>query len=265
MMKKYRAIIIDDERNVREVLELLLYQYCKEVEVVALAASAAEGRELLSRHEVDFIFLDISMPKEDGFSFLSSIQTGVYSIIFVTAFEGYALRALKASAVDYLLKPISPQDLREAVSKAIRHHLLMKSKEPEKKIYHESLVNLNESINSGSKFIKKITVSEQFGFQLVDTSDIMYLEADSNYTILHLSGLKKIVATKTMGDFEKILDQPAFFRIHKSIIINLNYLKAYSSYQGNFVSLIDGTSLSISRRRLNDFREAIKHFTKSIE
>ena len=265
MMNKYRAIIIDDERNVREVLELLLYQYCKEVEVVALASSAAEGRELLSKHEVDFIFLDISMPKEDGFSFLSSIQTGLYSVIFVTAFEGYALRALKASAIDYLLKPITPQDLRDAVSKAIRHHLLMKSKEPEKKIYHESLINLNDNINSGSKFIKKITVSEQFGFQLVDTSDIMYLEADSNYTIIHLSGLKKIVATKTMGDFEKILDQPAFFRIHKSIIINLNFLKAYSSYQGNFVSLIDGTSLSISRRRLNDFREVIKHFTKSIE
>jgi two-component system LytT family response regulator len=93
----------------------------------------------------------------------------------------------------------------------------------------------------------------------------MYLEADSNYTILHLSGQKKIVATRTMGDFEKILDQPDFFRIHKSIIINLNYLKAYSSYQGNFVSLTDGTSLSISRRRLNDFREAIKQFTKSIE
>ena len=230
MMKKYRAIIIDDERNVREVLELLLYQYCKEVEVVALASSAAEGRELLSKHEVDFIF-----------------------------------RALKASAIDYLLKPITPQDLRDAVSKAIRHHLLMKSKEPEKKIYHESLINLNDNINSGSKYIKKITVSEQFGFQLVDTSDIMYLEADSNYTIIHLSGLKKIVATKTMGDFEKILDQPAFFRIHKSIIINLNFLKAYSSYQGNFVSLVDGTSLSISRRRLNDFREIIKHFTKSIE
>ena len=100
---------------------------------------------------------------------------------------------------------------------------------------------------------------------MVNTSDIMYLEADSNYTIIHLSGLKKIVASRTMGDFEKILDQPAFFRIHKSIIINLNYLKAYSSYQGNFVELNDGTSLSISRRRLNDFREAIKYITKSLD
>ena len=264
-MKKYRAIIIDDERNVREVLELLLARYCKDVEVVALASSAAEGRDLLQKYQVDFIFLDISMPKEDGFAFLNSIQKENYCTIFVTAHEDYALRALKASAIDYLLKPITPQELVEAVSKAIHHHELHQSREQEKNIYHESLDNLNENINITSKSIKKITVAEQFGFQLVNTSDIMYLEADSNYTILHLSGLKKIVASRTMGDFEKILDQPAFFRIHKSIIININFLKAYSSYQGNFVELNDGTTLSISRRRLNDFREAIKHFTKSLD
>jgi len=264
-MKKYRAIIIDDEKNVREVLQLLLFQYCKEVEVVALASSAAEGRELLQKHSVDFIFLDISMPKEDGFTFLGSIPKENYCIIFVTASEDYAMKALKASAIDYLLKPISPLDLIEAVTKATHHHELHQSREIQKNIYSESLDNLSQTINLGSKHINKITVAEQFGFQLVNTSDIMYLEADSNYTILHLSGLKKIVATRTMGDFEKILDQPEFFRIHKSIIININYLRAYSSYQGNFVELTDGTSLNISRRRLNDFREAIKQFTKSID
>jgi two-component system LytT family response regulator len=264
-VKKYRSIIIDDERNVREVLELLLQRYCKEIEVVALASSAAEGRELLKKHNVDFIFLDISMPKEDGFTFLNSIPKENYCVIFVTAFEDYALRALKASAIDYLLKPITPQDLIEAVSKAVRHHELLQSRVQEKNIYHESLDNLSDNINLGTKHISKITVAEQFGFQLVNTDDIMYLQADSNYTILHLSGLKKIVASRTMGDFEKILDQPSFFRIHKSVIINIDYLKAYSSYQGNFVELNDGTSLSISRRRLNDFREALKHFTKSID
>ena len=265
IMKKYRAIIIDDEKIVREVLELLLFQYCKEVEVVALAASAAEGRELLKNNSIDFIFLDISMPKEDGFTFLSTIKKEKYCIIFVTAFEDYALRALKANAIDYLLKPITPQDLMEAVSKAVQHYELHQSREQEQKIYHESLDNLHENIHSNSRNISKITIAEQFGFQLVNTSDIMYLEADSNYTILHLSGLKKIVATRTLGDFEKILDQPAFFRIHKSIIININYLKAYSSYQGNFVELNDGTSLSISRRRLNEFREAIRQFAKTID
>ena len=264
-MKKYRTLIVDDERHVREVLELLLSQYCKEVEVVALASSAAEARELLKLHAIDFIFLDISMPKEDGFTFLTTIPKENYCIIFVTAFEDYALRALKANAIDYLLKPITPLDLIEAVSKAAHHYEMMLSRDHEKQTYQDSLRNLSENISQESKNLTRITVSEQFGFQVVNTSDIIYLEADSNYTIIHLSGLKKIVATRTMGDFEKILDQPDFFRIHKSIIINLNYLKAYSSYQGNFVTLNEGTTLSISRRRLNDFRDAIKHFTKSLD
>ncbi len=264
-MKKYRAIIIDDERNVREVLELLLSQFCKEVEVVALASSAAEGRELLKKHFIDFIFLDISMPKEDGFTFLTTIPKENYSIIFVTAFEVYALRALKASAIDYLLKPVSPQDLVEAVNKASHYHEQRQAGLHDKQIYQESLDNLNENIRRTSKNISKITVSEQFGFQIINTSDIVYLEADSNYTLLHLNGSKNILATRTLGDFEKILEQPEFFRIHKSVLINLNYLKAYSSYQGNMVTLHDGTTLNISRRRLNDFREAIQHLTKSLD
>jgi len=264
-MKRYRAIIIDDERNVREVLELLLHQFCKNVEIVALAASAAEGRELLKRYSIDFIFLDISMPKEDGFTFLTTIPKENYSIIFVTAFEIYALRALKASAIDYLLKPVSPQDLIEAVNKAAQNHEQRLAGLHDKQVYQESLDNLNENIRRPTKNITKITVSEQFGFQIVNTSDIIYLEADSNYTILHLNGMKNILATRTLGDFEKILDKPVFFRIHKSILINLNYLKAYSSYQGNSVTLHDGTTLNISRRRLNEFREAIQNFTKTLD
>lgn len=264
-MKRYRALIIDDEKNVREVLELLLLQFCTNVEVVALAASAAEGRELLEKHAIDFIFLDISMPKEDGITFLSTIPKENYSIIFVTAFEAYALRALKASAIDYLLKPVSPQELTEAVSKAAQHHEYRLAELHEKHIYHESLNMLSDNMHHSVKNISRITVSEQFGFQIVDTSNIVFLEADSNYTILHLNGSKKITATRTLGDFEKILDQPDFFRIHKSALINLNFLKSYSSYQGNFVTLNDGTTLNISRRRLNEFREAIKLFTKSLD
>jgi two-component system LytT family response regulator len=264
-MKTYSAIIIDDERNIREALELMLRQYCPDIELAGSAASAAEGRDLLKARQVDLIFLDISMPKEDGFAFLATIQKENYGIIFVTAYQEYALRALKASAIDYLLKPVNPIELRDAVSKAIQFLEFRKNKEEVKKVYQESLDNLHDNIHSDNKPITKITIAEQFGFRVVNVADIMYLEADSNYTIIHISGLNKIVATRTMGDFEKILDTPEFFRIHKSIIININYLKGYSSYQGNFVELSDGTSLSISRRRINEFREAIKHFSKSID
>lgn len=264
-MKQYSAIIIDDEKNIREALELLLSEYCPEIKVCGAAASAPEGRELLKIHKVDFIFLDISMPKEDGFAFLRSIPKENYGIIFATAYQEYALRALKASAIDYLLKPINPLELREAVTKAIEYHELRQSKSEIQKIYHESLDNLHEQVYSEEKMISRITVPEQFGFRILNVSDLMYLEADSNYTILHLSGLNKIVATRSLCEFEKLLDHPAFFRIHKSTIINLNYLQAYSSYEGNFAKLTDGTRLSISRRKLNEFRDAVKHFSKLIE
>jgi two-component system, LytTR family, response regulator len=264
-MNSYNAIIIDDEKNIREALTILLGEYCPEIKVCGCAASAHEGRELLKRNEVDFIFLDISMPGEDGFAFLRSIPKENYGIIFATAYQEYALKALKASAIDYLLKPINAIELREAVSKAIQYHELRKTKAGALAIYHESLDNLHEQIHSEEKLISKITVTEQFGFRVVKVNDIMYLQADSNYTILHLSGLNKIVATRSLGDFEKILDHPAFFRLHKSTIINMNYLQSYSSYEGNFAELVDGTRLSISRRKLNEFRDAVKHFSKSLE
>ncbi len=264
-MKSYNAIIIDDEKNIREALTLLLNEYCPEIRVCGVAASAQEGRELLKLHEVDFIFLDISMPKEDGFAFLRSIPKDNYGIIFATAYEEYALRALKASAIDYLLKPVNPLELREAVTKAIQQHELMRTREEARKVYHESLDNLHEQIHSAGQAISKITVAEQFGFKVINVADIMYLQADSNYTIIHISGLNKIVATRSLGEFEQMLGEPVFFRIHKSTIINMNYLQAYSSYEGNFAELYDGTRLSISRRRVNDFREAVRHFSKSID
>ncbi len=264
-MKQYTAIIIDDERNVREALEHLLRKHCPLIHLNGMAASAEEGRELLKLNQVDFIFLDIRMPKEDGFTFLKSIPAEKYGVIFTTAYEEYALQALKANAIDYLLKPINQIELLEAVEKAVQFHELRLAKSEMLNVYKESLDNLPEKIHSEHKPIEKITVAEQFGFRMVKVADIMYLQADSNYTIIHLSGLNKIVATRTLSDFEKLLDPPVFFRIHKSTIINMNHLRAYSSYEGNFAELQDGTQLSISRRNLNEFREAVKLFSKSLE
>jgi two-component system, LytTR family, response regulator len=264
-MQCYNALIVDDEKNIREALMVMLQEFCPEIKICGTCSSAADGRELLKTEEVDLIFLDISMPREDGFAFLRSIPKENYGIIFITAYEEYALRALKANAIDYLLKPVNAHELRDAVTKAIQYFELRRDRVEIRNIYHESLDNLHENISSENKRISKITVAEQFGFRMVKLSDLMYLQADSNYTILHLSGLNKIVATRSLGDFEKILDHHSFFRIHKSTIINMSFLQAYSSYEGNFAELNDGTKLNISRRKLNDFREAVKHFSKSLD
>ena len=204
------------------------------------------------------------MPGEDGFEFLESIQKENYGIIFITAYEEYALKAIRASAIYYLLKPVNALELQEAVSKAIKYFKLRQDSAELHNVYHESLTNLHDQIFSENKQITKITVAEQYGFRVINISDLMYLEADSSYTILHLSGLDKIVATRSLGEFEKLLENPMFFRVQRSAIINLNYLKAYSRYQGDFAELTDGTRISISRRKMNEFREAVNHFSRSL-
>ena len=264
-MKKYNAIIIDDEMRACEALKNLIEQYCPDINICGLANSGNEGWSLLESHKVEFLFLDISMPREDGFMFLRSLSSDHYGVIFVTAHQEYALRALKANAVDYLLKPVNPFELQEAVEKAISNYELRQGKAEERAIYHESLENLHTHIQSGIAPIARITVAEQSGFRLVTVADIMYLEADDNYTVISLGSNNKIIATRTLGEFEKVLDSPEFFRIHKSTIINMNYLIGFSNAQGNFAELKDGTQLVISRRKIVEFRERIKHFSFSID
>lgn len=264
-MTQYNAIIIDDEAHVRQALQLLLERNCPEIKICGVAGSAHDGRTLLESNLVHVIFLDISMPGENGFDFLASIPKEQYAIIFTTAYEEYALRAIKANAIDYLLKPIDPIELQEAVSKATSHLDLRLQNKTVQKTYEQSLENLSEQTAEGITYSKKITVVEKFGFQIVETENIKYLEADGNYCIIHLSGLEKIVSSKSLGEFEKILDPQRFFRIHKSTIINLNFLRGFSSYQGSFALLDDSTKLTISRRRFADFKEIVGQLSKSVE
>jgi len=231
--------------------------------VCGTAASASEGRLLLKNEKVDFIFLDISMPGEDGFAFIRSIENRNYGIIFATAHQEHALRALRANAIDYLLKPISPFELQDAVKKAIFNHELRQSYKEAREVYNQSLDNLQDNIQMKNGSLTRITIVEQFGFRIVNVEDLIYLEADNNYTTLHLRDGKKIVATRTLGEFEKLLESISFYRIHKSTIINLNFLTGYTSYQGNFAELKDGTILNISRRKLIEFREKVQKFSNT--
>jgi len=264
-MKKYNAIIVDDEIQTCEGINNLIAQYCPEIHVCGLAGSAEDGRILLKRFSVDFLFLDISMPNEDGFMFLQSLTPSNYGVIFVTAYQEYALRAIKASAIDYLLKPVNPYELQEAVAKSIRNYELRQSKTQEREVYYESLGNLQTHLNSRGAFITKLTVNELSGFQIVDVADIVYLEADDNYTILNLANKKQIVATRTLGEFEKIFEGTQFYRIHKSAIINMNYLAGFSNLEGSFAELKNGKRIEISRRKVLEFRERVKHFSISID
>ncbi|NVO19674.1 MAG: response regulator transcription factor [Bacteroidetes bacterium] len=264
-MKRYNTIIIDDERNIREALSALIEKDCPNIKVCGTAGSAAEGRELLEEYNIDFIFLDISMPEEDGFEFLASIPKDNYGIIFITAYNEYAIRALKINAIDYLLKPIDPVELKEAILKATKLLSMRKNNASVQEAYNESFRLFEEHLHSTGKKVKRITVMEQFGFKIINVDELIYLRADCNYTELHILNTKPVIATKNLGEFERMLDNPEFFRIHKSILVNVNFIRGFSNYQGYFAELKDGTVLSVSRRRIGEFREWLKSSTRAAD
>lgn len=258
-----KILIVDDEKPNREGLKLLLAQHCPNVQVVGEAESSEQARRLLNEKDVDVLLLDINMPRENGFDLLDSLPHKKFKTIFVTAYAEYAIRAFKANAVDYLLKPIDEEELVAAIQRC--------SDQLAKPINDEQLISVQEqSMNNVSydlankSYPKKLTLPHLYGFQIIAIDQIVYMEADGNYTNIHLLDKMKLVITKGIKEFENLLDPEAFFRVHKSALINLNYVKEYSSIDGQIAVMTNGAKVAISRRRLEEFMKAINHFSKRI-
>ncbi len=247
------ALIVDDEEYSRKSLYFLLEENCPTVKVAGIAKSVAEARQVLSSHAVDVIFLDIAMPKENGFELLSSVKPGT-SVIFTTAYDQYALKAIKASAVDYLLKPISISELKSAVEKVESLHSLQKNN-----LQGPVVQSLTENLGS-KEDIPKITLPHSQGFYVIPKSDIIYIEADDNYSIFYLKSGEKRMVTKLLKELEEIIDSERFVRVHKSTLINIDHLKDYSTRNGCEATMSDGTIVQVSRRRVPEFFEKVKKF-----
>lgn len=250
------AIIVDDEEFARSSLYFLIQQNCQEIQVVGIAKSVSEARNLLTQHSVDLIFLDIAMPGENGFELIPQVQQSNANVIFTTAYDQYALKAIKANALDYLLKPIDIDELKEAVGKAVKYSNFNKVENNR----NESLKNLANDLQD-SQAVKKITLPSSQGFRLIDIDDIVHIEADSNYSIFNLINLEKIVVAKVLKDYEEILPENRFVRVHKSSIVNLKFVKEYNSKNGLQVVLNNGEIIIVSRRRASDFFDKIKAYT----
>lgn len=248
------AIIVDDEEFARSSLYFLLQENCENVHIVGIAKSVSEARTLLSQHQVDLIFLDIAMPGENGFELIPAAQTARARVIFTTAYDQYALKAIKANALDYLLKPIDIDELKEAVEKAgqqIKNYGNQRS---------EQLDQLAHPLG-GQTAIQKITVPNGQGYRVINIDDITHIEADSNYSVFNLSNAEKITVSKVLKDYEEILPESKFVRIHKSSLVNLAYIKEYHSKNGLQVILHSGQTIPVSRRRASEFFDRIKAFT----
>lgn len=254
------TIIVDDEEFARSSLYFLLQENCPNVNICGIAKSVSEARTLLQNHNIDLIFLDIAMPGENGFSLIPQAQEANATVVFTTAYDQYALKAIKANAIDYLLKPIDIDELVEAVEKASKYHLLNNALNR-----NASLHNLENALNDlnalkEQKGINRLTLPSGQGYRLVDIDDIIHIEADSNYSIFHLKSDEKITVSKVLKDYEEILPEERFVRIHKSSIVNLKYVKEYNNKNGLMLLLANGESITVSRRRASDFFEKMKTY-----
>ncbi|MEJ2882026.1 LytR/AlgR family response regulator transcription factor [Pedobacter sp. GR22-6] len=250
------AIIVDDEEFARSSLYFLLQENCENIQISGIAKSVAEARNLLLANKIDLIFLDIAMPGENGFELIPQIQESKAHVIFTTAYDQYALKAIKANALDYLLKPIDIDELKAAVDKAFRHIELSKTSTSK----NENLQNLSANLSDRSE-IRKISLPNGQGYSLVSIDDIIHIEADSNYSVFYLNNRDKITVSKVLKEYEEILPANQFVRIHKSSIVNLNYLKEYNSRNGLEVMLKNGAKIAVSRRRASDFVDKVKLYT----
>jgi two-component system LytT family response regulator len=255
------ALIVDDEEYSRKSLFFLLEGHCPEVKIRGIAKSVAEAKTMLYAGNIDLVFLDIAMPIEDGFSLLPEIQKTNSSVIFTTAYDQYALKALKANAIDYILKPIEIEELKEAVDKAIHLRKLIKKNPEGIDISNTQLLNLEENL-SDLKKINKINLPNSNGFQILNVNQIVYVLADSNYSIFYLENKESIIVSRHLKEYQELLEKSGFSRIHKSTIINLKHLSDYTNKNGLIVKLSDNSEHVVSRRRSSEFLDTVRHYFK---
>lgn len=253
-----KAIIVDDEELARKNLGMLLKDYCPEVEVIGDAGNVVEAKEKIESLNPDVVFLDIRMPSgSEGFELLESIENRNFLVIFVTAFKDYALRAFQANAIHYVLKPIDIEDLKDAVDRISQVKTTFSENPDNFETYFESIKNLSSSMESEG-YGNKVAISHTKGIKLIHIDDIIYLEASGNCTVLYFSDGTRYLDTRTLKIYEGILNPNIFYRIHKSHIINMDYLKEYLNEDGHFAVLKNGKLLSVARNRVSTFVKTLK-------
>ncbi len=247
---KIKAIIVDDEKWGRVNLAALLRECCPEVNVIAEASSADEAIKLIHKSELDLLFLDIEIPKKTGFDILNEIKPINFEVIFCTAHNHYAIKAFKFNAVDYLLKPIDETELVKAVKRA-EENIQRKKSAP------SNLESLLQNLSSPEKKIDKIAVRLFEGFVFISIAQIIRCHSDGNYTTIYQVNNEKTVVAKSIKDYEDLLSEHGFYRIHNSDLINLAHIKSYQKEDGGYLTMSDEVKIEISRRRKDGFLELI--------
>lgn len=248
-----KSLIIDDEKHCCESLLWQLKKYCPEVEVMDICLNAETGLQKIDQFKPRLIFLDVEMPGMNGFEMLASLQDISFDIIFTTAFDKYAIRAIKFGALDYLVKPIDKDDLKQAVD-----GFLKRSQRDSMKQLDALLTHIRKSNDLS---FRKIAFPTQHSVELVPLNNIMSCESSSNYTKVHLNNGQHMLVSKTLKDIEELLDAPPFFRIHHSYLVNLQYAVRYIKGEGGYLVLSNEVSVPVSRSRKEELLKVITHLS----
>ncbi len=241
------AVIIDDERDAVSSLQALLTDYCPEVKVLGTAGTALEAIKEIQVKKPNLVFLDIKMPHGSGFNVLESFPERNFHVIFITAYNQYAIQAIKFSALDYLLKPFDLDELKDALKK-IAHVPV-----PESLPFQALQDNLRED-----NALHRLVLPTQHGFILLEIANLIYCKADGSYVEFYFKNGNNYIVSRQLGEYEELLKAYHFFRIHHSYLINLNHIKEYTNVSGGQVRLSNDAVLSVSVRRRGPFLRAIK-------
>jgi two-component system LytT family response regulator len=235
-----KAILIDDEEHCRETLAIQLEKYCPEVKLLAQCSSAAQGLQAINDYQPEVVFLDVEMPLMNGFEMLGKLPEIAFEVIFTTGYDAYAIKAIRFSALDYLLKPINKDELIKAVSKISRVR---------QNPISQQLDILMQKLDHKPVVLQKIALPTLEGYELVPLVNIIQCESDSNYTYVYLKNGKKIVVSRSLKEIEELLEGHSFLRIHYSHLVNLNEIIRYVRGEGGYVVMSDNTTVNVSRSR----------------
>lgn len=245
-----KAILIDDEPHNLSNLRSLLATYCPSVEVCAVALDAEEGKKALSKHQPDLLFLDIQMPEQNGFELLHSLAEYDFEVIFVTAYDQYAIQAMRFSAVDYLLKPVAISELQSAVERATKQRAL--------KVQNQQIGHLMRWLKAQSQQEElQIALSSWQETRFVKTSEIIRCESSNNYTTFFLTDDSALVVSKPIYEYDDLLSSHGFLRCHQSHLVNKTFIKSWKKDVGDVLLLTNGAQVPISRGKKDAIKKAL--------
>jgi len=245
MSKKLKTIIIDDEHDAVDFISSIIEEYCPGLEVVGKAHDIKEGDRIINEQKPDLLFLDVEMPHGTGFDLLANFPEKDFDVIFITAFNHYAIKAIKYSAVDYILKPINISEFIEAVHKVTQKRADSSLKSS------DNIKVLLENLKTG--FPSRLAIPTSEGMEYINPKEIIRIEADRAYSWFFIAGNRKMLVSKNLKEFQDLLSDRYFFRPHNSHLINLKYVKKFVRKDGGYIEMTDGADIPVSRNRKDLF------------